>query len=259
MPETLTELDFSVEDEVDGRPLTPDNVPLPLLRSFLEEIEDFVKGDVPGITLKDSRVKIEEGSLKVVAFIGAALAFNVQQDLQTLKNTGDLDQIQSKRAQVVEKWQSRAEKHPKRAYFIGRNVADGGVQITSRSQFEHGNEKAWVRVEKYFTGKVYNAGGKQDPNIHLELHEGGSLTVGATEKQLSAIPDNLLFKTMTVRVQAEQHLQSKRLRNVQLLEIMSHSAEIDEDALDNLWRKGAEAWKDVESASGWVEQIRGNS
>ena len=32
----------------------------------------------------------------------------------------------------------------------------------------------------------------------------------------------------------------------------------DERALEILWAKGQKAWKDVKSATGWVEELRGN-
>ncbi len=34
--------------------------------------------------------------------------------------------------------------------------------------------------------------------------------------------------------------------------------EPDERALELLWKKGRIAWKEVESATGWVEDLRGN-
>jgi hypothetical protein len=32
----------------------------------------------------------------------------------------------------------------------------------------------------------------------------------------------------------------------------------DENALELLWERGRKAWKDVASATGWVEELRGN-
>jgi hypothetical protein len=256
MPAELTEFDFAVDDELDGKPLTPDNVNLPILRSFLADVEAFVKGDVQGITLNESKVKIEHGSLKVKMLVGTALAVSVQTDLEKLNETGDLDLIHPRRAEVIEKWQSRAEKSSKRHYFIaGSNLT---VHIDGHSRFEHANEKAWVNVEKYFTGKVFNAGGKQAPNIHVDLAGGQTIRIDATESQLAAVEDNVLFKELTLRVQAEQHLQTKELRNLRLIEFLPHADEVDEKALESLWAKGAEAWKGVGSATDWVEKIRGN-
>jgi hypothetical protein len=257
VPAELTELDFSVEDELDGRALTPSNVNLPILRMFLEEVETFLKGDVPGVTLNESRVTIEEGSLMVKTLVGAALAFNVQNDLEKLRQTGDLDLMQPRRAQIIERWQNRAEKSPKRSYSIGAQALS--VKITNRSRFEHGNERAWVNVEKYLTGRIFNAGGKQEPNIHVELEDGRTLRVDASEKQLSTVKANVLFKEMTLRVSAEEHLQTKALRNLQLIEFVSHATGVDEEALATLWKTGAESWKDAGSATEWVESLRGNT
>jgi hypothetical protein len=256
MAPDLTAIDFSLEDELEGKPVSPENVNLPILRGFLDEVETFIKGDASGMTLNETRVRIEEGSLKAVMLVGAALGVSIQSDLKTLKETGDLDLIQQRRAQVIEKWQSRAEKSSTRRYSIRGMTVD--VKITSQRQFEHGNEKAWVHIEKYFTGKVYNAGGKQEPNIHVDLGGGRTICVDASVKQLSGVKDNVLFKEMTLRVGAEQHLKTKQLRNLQLIEFVPHSNEVDEEALAIMWKKGSEAWKDVESATAWVEKVRGN-
>ena len=99
MSNELTELEFSLNDVVGGQPLTPDNVDLPTLRGFLAEVETLIKGDVPGASLADSRVRIKEGSVKIVALVAHLLAADARGDLAKLEQTGDLDSIQSKRAQ----------------------------------------------------------------------------------------------------------------------------------------------------------------
>ena len=78
-----------------------------------------------------------------------------------------------------------------------------------------GGEKAWVSVEKYLTGKVVDLGGKQMPNVHLVLADTGeSMRVVATEQQLAAEKQKQLYKDVTLRVQGEQHLHTKALRNL---------------------------------------------
>ena len=74
MPNELTELEFSLDDEIGGKPLTLETVDLPTLRGFLEDVETLIKGDVPGASLADSRVRIEEGSVKVVTKVAQLLA-----------------------------------------------------------------------------------------------------------------------------------------------------------------------------------------
>lgn len=259
MPNGLTELEFSLDDMVGDQPLTPDTVDLPTLRGFLQEIETLIKGDVPGASLADSRVRIERGSVKLIALVTQLLASDVRADLAKLEQTGDLDAIQPKRAQVLEQWQSRVRRSPSRSYSVATANLAHAFRITNNTQFQHGSENAWVAVEKYLTGKVVNAGGKQEPNVHLVLADTGeSIKVDATEQQLAAEKENQLYKEVTVRVQAEQHLRTKALRNLRLVQFSPQSTEVDEQALCNLWEKGRKAWKDVASAAGWVESLRGN-
>jgi len=252
----LTELDFAVEDDLGGKPLTPENVNFPILRNFLEDVETFLKGDVPGITLNESRVQLDHGSLRIRAFIASALAFSVLGDLEKLQLSGDLDSIQPRRAKIIERWQSNSGKFSRRNYRIGSGQIN--LQISERTKFAHKNEKLWVDIEKYFTGKVYEAGGKQKPNLHIDLGNGLTVCVDATEKQLAEVEGNLLFKSVTLRIRAQQHLATKELRHLHLIDFLPYSKEVDEEALTNLWKKGAEAWKNVSSATDWVETLRGN-
>lgn len=256
----LTELEFSLNDVIGGKPLTPDNVDLPTLRGFLEEVETLIKGDLPGASLADSRVRIQEGSVKVVTLVGLLLAADARADLAKLEKTGDLDSIQPKRAQIIERWQSRARRSPHRVYSIPKFAGRHEIRVSNTSQFQHAGENAWVSVEKHLTGKVVDIGGKQDPNVHLVLADTGeSVRVGATEQQLAAEKENQLYKDVTLRVQGEQHLRTKAFRNLRLIQFSPQTTEVDEQALALLWQKGRKAWKDVRSAAGWVEALRGNN
>lgn len=232
---------------------------LPTLRGFLEEVEKLIKGDVAGASLSDSRLRLEEGSVKLVTLVAHLLAADVRSDLAKLEETGDLDAIQPRRAEVVELWQARTRRFSSRTYSIQTSSAHRPLRIANTSQFQHGSENAWVSVEKYLTGKVVNAGGKQDPNVHLVLADTGeSVRISATEQQLGAEKENQLYKDVTLRVQAEQHVRTKALREVRLIQFLAQASEADERALANLWQKGREAWRDVTSAAGWVESLRGN-
>ncbi len=100
--------------------------------------------------------------------------------------------------------------------------------FTNTTQFQHAGEKACVSVEKYLTGKVVNLGGKQDPNVHRVLADTGeSLRVAATELQLAAERENQVYRLVTLRVQGEQHLQTKALRNLHLIQFVPQAVEVD--------------------------------
>jgi hypothetical protein len=259
MTDQLTAFEFSLDDEIGGQRLTLEMLDLPTLRGFLEEVEKFIKGDVPGASLSDSRVRLEEGSVKLVALVAQLLAMDVRADLARLEQTGDLDVIQPRRAEVIEQWQARVRRSPSRVYAIGTDSAVHLLRVANTSQFQHGSENAWVSVERYLAGKVVDLGGKHNPNVHLVLRETGkSVRIDATEEQLGGEKENQLYKEVSLRVQAEQHLRSKELRNIRLIKFLPQSGEADERALANLWQKGREAWREVASATGWVEALRGN-
>jgi hypothetical protein len=133
------------------------------------------------------------------------------------------------------------------------------LRISENTQFQHKGENAWVRVEKYLTGRIVDLGGKHDPNVHLVL-EGTeeSLCISATENQLAAERENQLYRVVTLRTLAEQNLHTKALRSLSLIGFLPQSSAIDEEKLHNLWEKGHEAWKDVVSGTAWVEDIRGH-
>lgn len=260
MPQQFASIEFSLDDTIGGQPLTPENVDLPTLRGFLEEVEKLVKGDVPGASLAESRVRIETGSVRLVVLAGQMLVSNLNADMVRLETSGDLDLIQPKRAEVIELWQRRAQRQPTRSYKV-LDASSGGAKpliVKNVSHYQHAGENAWVLVEKYLAGKVVDLGGKQDPNVHLVLTDTGkSIRVSATEQQLAAEQENQLYKEVTLRVQAEQHLKTRDLRNVRLLEFLHRTDEVDESALSRLWSRGSEAWRGIPSATAWVESMRG--
>lgn len=260
MPSDLSTLEFALDDTIGGQRLTSETVDLPTLRGFLAEVEKLIKGDVPGASLSDSRVRIKDGSVRIVAMVAHLLAADVRADFAKLGATGDLDQLQPRRAEVIELWQTRARATPSRCYQVLPEVGASTLRVTNESQFQHGSENGWVSVEKYLAGKVVNAGGKQDPNVHLVLTDSGaSVRVSATEQQLAGEKENQLYKFVTLRVQAEQHLRTHELRDIRLIQFLPHESDTDERALANLWQKGRDAWREVRSATGWVEAMRGNS
>lgn len=257
--EVLEKTEFKLEDLIGGRPLTADSTSVPLLREFLGEVETLLKGDDPQVSLAESEVKIESGSLKIVVFVESALAGSLSKDLEKLRETADLDEIGRRRGEIIEKWQKRASKNPTRRYGVATH-SDFWTEIKSDSPFSRKGERAWVEVEKHLTGKIYDWGGRSRTNLHLELAGTGQVvTVEATEEQIRREEKNYVYHTATVRVVGEQNLKTKHFRKLRLLELVTPPEPVVQDELQELWRKGEKAWKDVESASHWVEELRGNA
>ena len=102
-------------------------------------------------------------------------------------------------------------------------------------------------------------GGKKSPTVLLvPLDSKESIVIASTAEQLASEPDNHLYKTVTLRVSAEQHLVTGKLRNLRLIEFLALPPVVDEAALASLWEKGQQAWSEVSSGALWVEHLRGN-
>ena len=99
-----------------------------------------------------------------------------------------------------------------------------------------------MEVEKYLFGRVVEAGGKTNTNLHLVL-DGSRETVivAATEQQLQEDERNRLFHEVLVHVSARQNLRTGLLRDVTLLGFADQSAEVDEDALARMVARGTAA------------------
>jgi hypothetical protein len=254
---SVTEIDFSIHDSKDKTPLTPENIDLPTLRLFLTEVEELIRGGEPTSVLADSKVKIETGSVRVVAAVASILATSLLQDISRASELGDLSAIHPKRAKILQSWQARAaSSSTSRMYTVQSRALPLPMRISSDTHLIYKNS-SWVPVEKYITGKVYIAGGKSHPNIHLETDGPQNLlTIEASEIQLRSFKK--LYEVMMVYVKAEQNIYNRHLRKIRLISFVEIPNQIDEDALRVLHEKGRKSWADVPSASDWVRDLRGD-
>ncbi len=251
-------LEFFLHDEVEGRPLTPKNVDLLTLHQFMGEVIDLIQGESKRTELGQPTFAMEEGSIKLISVVSFLVANSFQSDMRTLEETADLDAISPKRAQIIEVWQSRANKtDTKRRYSITADPAatrGRRIRVDQNSTFRHHQLDNWVRSEKYLTGRVVDLGGKTKPNIHLVLPSNESIKVEATESQLEGA--DYLYRTITLNVHAMEHIRSGQLRDLRLIDVVRPLKEIDEDKLKSLWRKGRKAWAEITNPTEWVERLR---
>lgn len=251
-------LSFSLHDEVEGRPLTPENVDLLTLHQFMGEVIALVQGDFSRAEIGQPSVSIEEGSVKLVSLVPVIIAASLHHDLAGLAGTEDLDSISPKRAEVIENWQARATKaESKRRYDVlakAEGEATARLAVSRTSHFRHLQLDSWVHAEKYLTGRVVDLGGKTKPNVHLVLASGTSVKIDATEDQLEGA--EYLYRTMTLNVSVKEHIRTGEIRQARLIDVVKPLREVDEDKLKSLWRKGKEAWAGISSPTEWVEQLR---
>ena len=258
MPGHGQTLSFSLHDEMEGRPITPENVDLLTLHQFMGEVIELIQGEAKRAEMGQPSVAIEDGSVKLISVVASLVAASFHADMKALASSADLDAISPKRAQVIEMWQSRTTKSDsKRRYSIAPDAARRNgvmVRIDRESTFRHHQLDNWVRSEKYISGRVVDLGGKTKPNIHLVLPSGDSIKIEASESQLEGA--DYLYRAITLNVIAMEHIRTGELRDLRLIDVVRPLKEIDEDKLKSLWRKGRKAWADITSPTEWVEHLR---
>lgn len=252
----INELRFSLRDRIGDAEIGPARVPLALLGQFQSEVSDFLKGSSRDVDPMQVQIAIEEGSLVLVAS-GLLAAGSLWHDLDQLKQAESLDQIDSKRAAVVERWQGAARQNPHRRYTVSENPIKTIMRIDVQSNFRKIAEDAWVIVEKYLHGRIVDLGGKIKANVHLELEGGATLPIASTHDLLANEERNWLYRSALLHVTAEENLHTGELRKLRLLAFEPYAPAYDEDEYKRMVERGTRAWADVKDAAAWIEELRG--
>lgn len=250
---TFDALRFAVSDRINDAEVGPAHVPLALLGDFQKDVAEFLKGSANEVNTSQVIVSIEEGSLALVA-TGLLAATALWQDMAQLQNPAALGLIDLKRAAVIERWQKAARRSSTRSYLLADTSKHLAVRVNAQSDFRNTVEAAWVPVEKYLTGLVTDMGGANKANIHLKLPYGHVQMIAADQQLLADEEKNRLYKSVTVRVRAEESLQTGELRNLSLVAFQPEPSGWNEAAFAELVKKGTQAWKDV--PDDWLDELR---
>lgn len=246
-------LELVLEDVVSGVPVGPSSMPVALLNQFHDQVARFLKGGHADVDLDALRVSIEEGSYKLV-LPAVALVSGLVSDIALL-GSGNLDDMDAKRAAVVEEWQTAAQKTQTRRYAVTVESAQP-IHVHAGSRFERHDNAMWSTVEKYIHGQIMDLGGKK-PNLHLQLADGTMLKVNTSQDQVLHEEKNLVYRAALLHVRAEEDIATGTLRNVRLIEFVNYTPMFDAQSFDAMVAKGRKAWADVPNASQWVEEQRG--
>lgn len=250
------ELRFSLTDRIDGAEIGPARVPLAMLGKFQAEVADFLKGSSRDVDPNQVFIAVEEGSLTLAASELSA-ATSLWRDLNLLENGDALDEIDPKRATVVEVWQAAARQFPQRSYSIGKSVQRSIVRVSAQTNFRRVSEDAWVTVEKYVHGKIVDMGGKSKPNVHLELQNGVLITIASGQELLAQEEQNRVYRPALLHITAEENLRTGELRKLTLLSFEQYEPAYDDSEFKRMVERGTRAWADVTYAEDWVEELRG--
>ena len=247
---------IELHDDSAGYEITPDRVPLPVLRAFAKDVDEFLRGDGSEVDTATLDVAVVKGSL---ALRTSAIAHpGLLGDLRTLAASELLDGVGSKRRAVIERWQKAARSARHVLVRLSAAFLPAPIVINADTDFRADDADHWVRVERYVRGEIEEIGGHTRPNAHIRLPGGKTMIVDAPREFLRDEKINRLYKSAMVRISAEYNVMTREHRNARLIEFVEHDNRLDEKAFARMTQRGAEAWRDVPDASAWVERLRGN-
>lgn len=249
---------FSLVDVSAGYEATPERVRLESLTAFTSDVSLLVRGGNREIDPGELDVAVRAGSVAITT-APIMTAPTLFRDLQSLIDSELLDPIDAKRREVIERWQKLARQTRGIAFRIAAPFLERPVVIDDRTDFRADDADQWVIVERYVRGEIQDLGGAKKANAHVRLPDGSLLAVATERKVLKEDTQNRLYKPAMLRIRARYNVLTRELRDAQLIEFVEYAPRFDEAEMERLTRRGAQAWKDVEDAAAWVDELRGGA
>ena len=254
-------ISFSIDDQLLGQSISPDNISLPLLKEFLEQVSTFLRGS-ESVNLKEIKTSIKTGSLALEVENSTGTLNEALSDYEKAKRTKSLQNIDPVRARILMQWQDLAKRNDGRVYkmFTDDEIessVNSFLLINEKSDFE-AQRDVWFNIETYVYGRIFDLGGKSKSNVHIELENGRTLTVESDPKLLTVDKTNRLYKRQLLQISAKQHLVTRELKDERLISFEDYSSEYDEEGFNAIAKVASKAWKSIESPTQWVESLRGN-
>ena len=239
-----------------GYDISPDRVPLSVLRAFAKDVDELLRGDGNELDTGALEVAVVAGSLglRTAPIANPALLG----DLRNLATSELLVGIGSKRRAVIERWQKAARGPRSVQVRISAEFLPSPIVICAESDFRADDADQWVKVERYFRGEIEEIGGHSRSNAHIRLPDGKTMVVDAPRDFLRDEKVNRLYKPAMVRIKAEYNVVTREYRQARLVEFVEHTNQLDEHDLQRLTQRGAKAWRHVPDAGAWVDGLRGD-
>lgn len=249
-------IEFFVSDTINGRQIGPESVPLGLLREFVEDVQAFLRGSDGQLNASKMEFSVKQGSFGLSSADQIPLEEPIWSDIAQLSQ-GHLENVDPKRAEIAQRWQKTARRHPTRVFRAGDSAGEFYLTVSDKTYFVDLSVNDWVRAERYLAGVLEESGGAT-PNIHLRLGNGKLLRIDATFEQLRDIESNPVYHNVTVRAEVEESVKTGDIRWARLLSLDASSPSFDEALMQRATEIGQRAWGDMD-ADDWIRSIRGEA
>ncbi len=250
-------IEVKIDGSVGNKPLKPIDIDIADIKEIISDVETFLyptkgeKSERPHISYK-----IEEGSARNIFYlpISGVLLFNGLSS--EIKNRGNIDFLDNKRAEIIDKFQRKAKEKNVEISFLSSSTIEPILKINKETNFFK-IAATFIDTEFVLYGKVNEEGGN-NPNFHLLTKEYGKLVVSATEQQLLE-GEKRLFKIYGVRAKGKQNLSDGKPFDLKLIDYITFNPNYDEHKLDLLIERASVNWNPINNVDLWLEGIRGGT
>ena len=257
----MIQISFILQDNSRGEELDLNNLDLGLFADFFRQVQDFLRGS-NNQDLSEMKIGVRSGSATVLVEGSKSVLSPLLKDYAYLQKHTDLSRIDSKRAKIIKSWQETdAVRQNKRTYQITHKTRESEPESSMVAISQNTSYKLpqlWVDVELYLYGHIYDMGGKNKSNVHMELENGDSIIVEADQEFLAGEKENHLYKKQLIRVKARQNIADNSVSNAKLISFESYNRIFNQAEYKKLAEKGAQAWKGIKDIDKWIEEGRGN-
>lgn len=239
-----------------GGPLMPQGYDIKALRELLVEVEVLLfpndRRERPVISYE-----VKEGSVRNIFRTGVQAVAQTGAVLGLVTSALTLDVLEPRTAKAIEAMQRWAQEGDLSITLRTSLANTAELRIDRNTHFMR-SEASSVETEVYLYGRVVDAGGKEKPNIHLQVQGQGTHLIAATEEQLKGRSDNYLYKTMGVRAIGRQDLQTGAIEkgSLKLIELIDFEERYEENYLKRLQAKAYSWLKEIDPDQ-YLNDVRG--
>jgi hypothetical protein len=238
--------------------LNPKDIDIAETKELLTDVETLL---FPAKSEKEERPKVsyevQEGSVKHIFFIPAANVIMFTALISEVGKQGSTDLLHQKAAAIIDKWQKKAFASG-REYTITSSVNESPFLTINRDTKFIAPQTDWVNTNLYLYGEIYEEGGLSSSNLHILTDRYGKLTVDATKEQLTS-GANKLYNVYGLWVKGKQNVATGSLKDLFLIEFLTHRMDYDELALNKQIEKASISWKKVKDKDAWLTDVKGGT
>lgn len=250
-------IEVKIDGKAGNKPLKPIDIDIAEIKEIISDVETFLyptrgeKAERPHISYK-----IEEGSARNLFYLpisGVLLFIGLSSEI---KNRGNIDFLDNKRAEIIDKFQRRAAEKDFEISFFSSSAKEPILLINKDTSYFK-IAATYIETEFILYGKINEEGGN-NPNFHILTKEYGKLIVSASEQQLLE-GEKRLFRVYGVRAKGKQNLADGKPFDLKLIDYITYNPNYDEQKLDLLIERASIKWNEIPNVDKWLQLIRGGA